>query len=416
MTIHEQEAEEALGKWSSSKYAGLDDGIHESVAGESRPWKSAHIGWLRNTQGVAYAEDGTVFVTIQHYIGDPYLYKVIPDESQTLIKDDLPTAGGKLDYNHHRGTLLWAREGEVMEIDKDGNVVNSLTTPNGTGFAGHWSGPDTFMLYHPNNHYVNELNWDGDELWSFGVYGTGGSDLSHLDHPHDVAPRTEGGGVVCDTRNSRILYVAEDGTVKRVNVLTRPTNVEFSYPSTSMAVSTDPSISGMPANAYPFWNLLIGGYEGVWWGQRQCAGNDLAVHPTNPLLLTATGQGTFLSNLRLFHRKPVIPSEWKPVHDQSIDAGATYSTPPLFVGPYDKMAVYSYGDQTHDVHIEKLRSVGWLKIENGTTQSYYDFDVPSMSADTLERYMTDYPFQIVRLTVENTGGASGTFDLWLNLE
>jgi len=160
--------EGALREWSPSKYALLDEmrnrGLLNVLEGQVVDWlEDKYTGWKFDPWGVAYAKDGAVFLTDQW---NPHLYLLDSDrDTLTLIKDDLSADSGCLDYNHARDTVLWAKGGDVREIDRGGSVVNSLSTGQG-GNAGHWSSENTFVLATgagaTYGHYAFEMDWDGE--------------------------------------------------------------------------------------------------------------------------------------------------------------------------------------------------------------------------------------------------------------
>jgi len=82
------------------------------------------------------------------------------------------------------------------------------------------------------------------------------------------------------------------------------------------------------------------------------------------------------------------------------------------------MSVYSVGDQTHDVTIERLRTDHNLHIGATAPPVYDDLDTLSLSANSLEGWHKNPSVRlfVVRLTVENTSGSSGTFNTWVSFK
>jgi len=338
--------------------------------------------------------------------------------SLTLIKDNLPANGGRLDYNHENDTVLWAGAGEVREIDKSGTVRNSLTTPQGTGQAGHWSDVDKFVLAHRNNAYANELDWNGNELWSFGVYDTVGHDLTHLGGSvWDIQKVSGPLYVIADEFNQRILFVDSDGNVSRVVMYNQPRKVE-QIPSPPMFLVTrgwDPRFPDMTA-----W---IDG----WHGRLRAiiphhVGTDISYHPTKPFVYFNTMGGTIEFRLDAFQNRCLMSQELKPIDRESIAAGDTFTSRPMVVAPWNRIGVYGYGDQTYKIHIEKLRGeVHALRIDDTVDgdgiPNWDEFDVTGeFAANTLGSYMTEYPLHAIRVVVENTSASDGTFDAWVSLK
>jgi len=412
---HKDNLEKCLEKWSASKYA-LSEFSPEQlipVEGLVKQWKNEYVGWSFDTLGVAYARDGAVFLTDQW---NPRLYLLDSDRNTlTLIKDDLPADGGGLDYNHARDTVLWAVDGEVREIDRSGEVVNSLSTGQG-GNAGHWSSKNTFVLVTgggADGHYAFEMDWDGNELWSFGTQGSSGSDLSHLNYPRDVCMHGNN-YLIADSNNDRLVEDGDgDGVAETVNVVSEPGNVEPIYPTSNILVSTGFS------NEYPWLTLLLGstGGDNKILGSVSAHSNDLSVHPKLPLFALVQHNAIEEIGLRSLKQRPLDPQELKPLDGVSIGAGNTYTTRPMVVAPYDKMSIYSKGDQSHDVTVERLRTNHNLDIE-ANTKSFDNFDTLSVSANSLGQWTKNPALRlfVVRLTVENTGGSSGTFNTWVSFK
>jgi len=405
-----------LEKWSASKYA-----LSEFSPGQSIPveglvpdWlENEYVGWSFDPFGVAYDRKGGLYLTDQY---NPHLYYLDPDRrSLTLIKDNLPSEGGNLDYNPVKDTVLWGKT-ELREINKSGEVVNSLSPSDVSGtwsfYIGHWSGKDTFVAYTSQKAF--EMNWDGQELWSFGELGTGGSDLSHLNAPADVCIHGGGNYLIVDRKNNRLLEDRDgDGTAERVVVVPEPNNVEPVWPTSSVLVSTAFS------NEYPWLTLLLGsiGGDNKILGSVSAHSNDLSVHPKLPLFALVQHNAIEEIGLRSLKQRPLDPQELKPLDGVSIGAGNTYTTRPMVVAPYDKMSIYSKGDQSHDVTVERLRTNHNLDIE-ANTKSFDNLDTLSVSANSLGQWTKNPASRlfVVRLTVENTGGSSGTFNTWVSFK
>jgi len=389
-------------------------GQHIPLEGDVEPWlEDEYIGWKFDPRGVTYARDGSIFLTDQY---NPHLYLLDADrETLTLIKDDLPADDGMLDYNHAKDTILWAGAGEVREINRNGRVVNSLTTGQG-GHAGHWSSKDTFVLATAggsDGHYAFEMNWEGDELWSFGTIGVAGEDLTHLNRPRDVCMHGND-YLIADSDNDRLVWDSDgDGTAEGVVVVSEPSTVEQVLPTSNILVSTKFS------NEYPWFILLLAsvGGDNKILGAVAGHSNDLSYHPTLfllPLVQHAAIEEVGLKSLR---EKPLDPQEVKPLDGVSIGAGDTVTTRPMVVAPYDKMTIYSKGDQDHDVTIERLRTHHNLYI-GANTKSFDDLDTMSVSANNLGVWNKNPAMRlfVVRLTVKNTGGSSGTFNTWVSFK
>jgi len=416
MSFSQKQHKDNLEDWSISRYA-LSEFSPEQlipVEGSVPDWlKGEYVGWSFDPFGVAYARDGAVFLTDQW---NPRLYLLDSDRNTlTLIKDDLPADGGCLDYNHARDTVLWAKAGDVLEVDRSGEVVNSLSTGQG-GNAGHWSSKNTFVLATSggaDGHYAFEMDWDGNELWSFGTQGSSGSDLSHLNYPRDVCMHGNN-YLIADSNNDRLVEDGDgDGVAEAVNVVSEPGNVEPIYPTSNILVST------LFSNEYPWLTLLLGstGGDNKILGSVSAHSNDLSVHPKLPLFALVQHSAIEEIGLRALKQRPLDPQELKPLDGESIAAGGTVTTRPMVVAPYDKMSVYSVGTQTHDVTVERLRTDHNLYI-GANTKSFDDLDTMSVSANSLGQWTKNPALRlfVVRLTVENTGGSSGTFNTWVSFK
>jgi len=398
-------AKEALEEGISLKSLGQ----LEAVEGDVPSWLvNQYLGWNFNPGGVAYDSLGGLYLTDQN---NPHLYYMSPDRQRlTLIKNDLPANGGQLDYNHVKDTVLWAQDGYVKEIDKDGNVKNSLSTGQG-GQAGHWSGEGKFVLANPSEHYAFEMDWDGNELWSFGEYGTSGNDLSHLNSPKDVCIQGPNNYAVADTYNHRIMRDDDgDGTAEHVTIVPLVRNVEPVRPTSQVLVSTY-----FPQRTM-WWVLLLESLAGDNKVRGALPGhsNDLAVHPTEPLVALLQCAAFEETSLRAFKYKGREPQEVKPLDSRSIDAGDTFTSDPILVWPYGRISIYTYGDQSHDLTIERVRTHHNLEITGNVPATYDDLDTMSVSADTLKGWHTEVPLTVIRVRVKNTGDDSGSFSVWVS--
>jgi len=362
--------------------------------------------WHQNSKGVAVDGEGNVYYTAK----DNKLYRISADfEERETLTTGLPTDSGTLDYNHLEDTILWALNGEVREIDANtGEVLHSLSTPHGTGQAGHWSGKDTFLLAHPNNHYVNELNWAGDELWSYGTYGTSGASSDLLNTPKDVAMGLRGNRLIADKMNNRILNIS-DTTFNKGLIVNYPKTLSVTV-NGGFLVASDPHQGGNMANPY---SLIKTNWHGNFRSQYPLKAGDIACQPNSPYAWISGGAGTRrISHTRIFRADP---QSFHPIVSESVGAGDTYTTPPFFLGDYTKIGLYSYGDQSHDITIEKKSQKEGLLVKSFPV-TYRDLTTVSASANTLSENTFAVPLYLFRLRLKNTGSASGTFDVRVKLK
>lgn len=98
--------------------------------------------------------------------------------------------GAKADYNENLGRVLISdyENDRLLEVDYDTkDVLNEITSYESGDFyrprAEYNPFNDNILVADRNNHYVAEIERDGTEIWSYGVYGTSGADMSHLDRP-----------------------------------------------------------------------------------------------------------------------------------------------------------------------------------------------------------------------------------------
>jgi len=340
--IKKEGREEPIGKFMEGRRHW---GQHRMVEGSSMgSWlRDQYLGWNFDPLGIAYTREGGIFLTDER---DTRLFFMNPERNTlNLINDNLPASGGRLDYNPVNDTVLWAKDGEVREYDEQGNVVNSLSTGQ-SGYAGHWAGKDTFVLVTHDDatygHYAFKMDWEGNELWSFGTKGSSGSSLTELNKPFDIEQYGEASYLIADQKNHRLLVVGSDGTVNLVAMMTAPRQVEHVRPCSNILVSTT------YYKEFLQWIFLVGSIGGdnpLLGGLGGHHANDLAAHPTKPFFLFPEHSGVLETSYRALGSHQQQPVEKYPLRDVSIGAGETVETRPQFVAFYDKFSVWSQGTQ-----------------------------------------------------------------------
>jgi len=207
MTIHEQEAEEALGKWSSSKYA------------VSKKERITHRIWRNNFEDFvsAYPVSDEEVIISRYTLDKVERYNYFTGEL-VWNQDGLNGPRG-IDYDQNTGRLVVPYSNGVAILDSEtGKIVKNVTSSGGNDLTGSevmdvFFSPDDLnrvvfcLLY---KHVLIKYDTKTDsEVARFGVWGTSGGDLSHLNNPCGVAlARTD--YFVCDTSNHRMLRISED--------------------------------------------------------------------------------------------------------------------------------------------------------------------------------------------------------------
>ena len=123
-----------------------------------------------------------------------------------------------------RGTFLLVfcnrvREVDIIEIDRQGRLLWFLPPNCGEiGLAGsvQWLPTDTLLIADPFRHVVVEIDRSGNVIWQFGEAGKPSNALSRLSSPGSARILPDGQRVIADTRNHRVLLVAEDGTSRQL--------------------------------------------------------------------------------------------------------------------------------------------------------------------------------------------------------
>jgi len=134
-------------------------------------------------------------------------------------------------YNERLNTVLIAdtRNNRVLEVDYATKNILHVLTSSALGPFGQIGcaeyGRTGILIADVDNHYVAEVDWNGNVLWSFGVYGVPGNDLTHLSSPRSI-DFTWNRYVIADFDNDRVLMVGSDGTVSEMIPIGWPHHVK----------------------------------------------------------------------------------------------------------------------------------------------------------------------------------------------
>jgi len=438
--MYEPEAEEALKKWSSNRYA--------LFKGMGLTWQ---LPSAFGSRGLVEA-DGSTFRKFDrsepYVVGDVHCIDRIDEDTFVVqwIGLDNPNAGlteitrdyeknweidlgsgvmfNGADYNPHSDTVLSARNDEVVEVDRDGNVLRTLGAAGGNDFSNKihqiswdkrmWDlGPSDRGIWvsDGNNHWVALANFDGDLLWDFGVYGTSGTDDTHLGSPrHASAGYTPGTGsyvAIADTGNHRVLLVDYDTE----NVLNR-----IMYPSPTWSMIHQNSLVSITGWKGEYGPPLFVNKDKLRWARLPIFDAVNSVRVYGDKILTCGGAFTKAAAGGAFEIDLSRYNFWLPPRNptffdgKSLGANETAISPLIVpLGVYD-VTIYFIAtqDASYDVEVARTDACAFRSWE-----TYHSSG--TISANTLD--VTKVTGGSYMLRVEPTmGGTSGDVSMWAVME
>lgn len=254
--------------------------------------------------------------------------------------------------------------------------------------------------------YAAEVDWSGTEYWSFGVWGTSGSDLSHLNatgHGIEYIYSDWLGHTyfISDMRNHRVLEVNDAG------------NVERWYPCRyPRMVTQHPYIKNIGIGSEGSVGYLIEGHHG-----------DLRYYTphrtnfVNPTIYDTVFAGWYhygfeydLRSVRPW-RKPLGGKE-----EFSLNANEESTTIPIHGMGVNQVTVYARSTQSATLNIYYPNSLpmrGKYSLSLDPSEPWIQADSVSLSANTLATYPFSNPLIMMGASIE-MGGTAGDAELWIN--
>jgi len=444
MSMYEEEAKRALSEWASSKYAlfkgmGLtwqlpsafgSRGLVEADGSTFRKFDRSKPYLVGDVHCIDRIDEDT-FVAMWYQLKSPDPSTGLTEITRDYEKNwevDLGSGGAfsGADYNPHSDTVLSARDDEVIEVDRSGNILRTLGSAGGNDFSGYlrqitwdrrmWDlAPSERGVWvsDRDNHWVALANFNGDLLWDFGVYGTSGSDDTHLNQPlHASAGYTESDGIgsyvaIADNQNHRVLLVDFDTK----NVLNR---VMYPCPTWSMIHQNSlVSITGWKGEYGP---PLFVNKEKLRWGRLPIFDAVNSIRVYDDRILTCGGAYTKAAAGGAFEIDLSRYNFWLPQRNptfydaETLSANETVTSPPIVpFGLYD-VTVYFIAtqDASYDVEVARTDATAFKSWE-----TYHSS--PTISANTLD--VTKVTGGSYMLRVKPTmGGTSGDVSMWAVME
>jgi len=426
--MYEPEAEEALGKWSSSRYA-----VSELVQRRHIKWwlqgnsKMDHLGtekFPRKPPNIAYfplwAEDtwrlnGEKNVLVADCFGGAQVYEVDRHslEIQWSFGEFLEPGSDEEHLDGPRAVIPAPTRDSIIISDYNNERILEVRYPEGTvknkltsvasgsiGRAfGQWDpATERLLVAMPQHHYVAEVDWDGTEHFTHGVYDTSGTDLSHLDSPQFLEWGTPDSFKIADLGNHRIL-TKDRGAAAGVSYITNsPRCVRIMKGSNYCAATLD-----------DFTTVAEGG--------------DIFWHwPEGSRMVSLTDWGTALVNRHHSIWEVDIQSqpEWrKPKQEKymdgvSLDANETSDWHPFYAWGCDRIVANAYCTEAAELEILCLEPPGRALVGcQEWPPPWRTYDTVSVSADTLETYGIANPSgtMAVRVTMGSTAGVANVWVL-----
>lgn len=250
MSFSQKQHKENLEKWASSKYAAFEKGVIWYLYGDQYALSKNERGdppWIGSS---AFMNAGQRLKNGNTMICDfaaNCVYEVTRDHDVVWSFGEFGVSGSDDEHLYHphfvsvdedAGKVLIADSvnDRVLEVDYETkDVLHELTSID----SGDIQDPHS-VCYTPQgnimvallgNHYIVEVDWAGNEVWSWGTWNTSG----HTENPERLnnptaafpyPPRRDEYAVISDYRNDRALWVLEDGTVDYKVVAPSPECVE----------------------------------------------------------------------------------------------------------------------------------------------------------------------------------------------
>jgi len=416
--MYEPEAEEALGKWSSSKYAELEGEPPVNTA-----WRRGGVKWLhvdrlswqdeeaphilRNPQWVEKTWD-------DNYLCGDFLggeVRILSPAYETVWSYDMPGKDPYLTHEHPTKDYIlisdW-QDDKVIEVDRsDKSVLNSLTSSDLGSFDNPMArydmdNPDRIFVADYGNHVAEELSWDGTVHNSFGEYGTAGSDATHLDSPRFASPNALGGVVgIADQGNDRILLLESDWTtISRNMVVTGARSIVRAGRRTNLICGMGQSGAAMLEAASPFW-----------WPQTPQNSTFASWAGNLSVLLRRHGMVEETDIRSRFQRRGEVRPHPKELASAttSLAANATSDPKIFWTFTHEKTVIAALSTESATLEILALEGSGGIGAEN-TPRTWHTYDEVSMTADEPEFYVVTggMPVMAGRVTM---GGTAGNYSL-----
>jgi len=267
------------------------------------------------------------------------------------------------------------------------------------------------VLCDRDNHYAAAVDWTGTEYASFGVWGTPGSDDTHLNTPYMVSELPVGTGadntVVADHDNHRLLLLDEDFGLRYSDILPLPRSVHI-----------DPK-RGYPAVG----SWYLGGAIELGDGSLHfCApfGTTFCSRVHDGIIWRRHGfivHQSFRPGLYRDEIRYADPRTFKFLDSVSLDANASSDYCPFAPQFFERTTVKALTDQDATLEIYTMET----PARNGTgiclrpstvPPTWQSYDSVSLTANTPEHYVLNRPLGVMAARI-TMGATAGTADLWV---
>lgn len=277
-----------------------------------------------------------------------------------------------------------------------------------------WANIKPWLICDLDNHYAAAIDRDGAESYSFGVWGSPGSDDTHLDTPQAVAPNervTPSGMVIADTGNERVLHINAAGAIQ-----------------TNLIVPQVQSVH----------NILEGHESNVAFSSWQHTGlveiGDGCPHYRVPLgsrfaTLTRDPSVIYRRHAMIIEdsvrpgigrpaSKPSEPRVFKRMDSVSLDANASGDYYPFWPMVRESCTIKALTTQDADLEIYSLQTAqlgigsGRTLVADSTPATWNEYDTVSLTADTPQFYKINEGLGVMAARI-TMGGTAGNANLWV---
>lgn len=280
----------------------------------------------------------------------------------------------------------------------------------GSGVAYDPDNVDNFWVAQYSKHVVLKLDWYGNVLKQFGVYGVPGNDNTHLNGPNGVSltQRQSSGALwvaVADQINNRVLILNGDAvTINNMFPFPKP-SVSFLMGGRLLAVYNS-------RNAIPAYGAFILDEQYPIW--HYSSNSDCFIsHPQIPWRMMVSWSENMMREININRfapyrsGAPISASLYKTI---AATLGTDYPSRPILTWFRRNSTVFIKATQAGTLQIQVPRTLGVEDTWDGTWETY---DTAAIVANTLLSYTPAGEMGIYRVSVNLA--VNGTIYGWVNL-
>jgi len=432
---HDEEMRKrALFEWASSRYAPLEGkpigeswregvlwflGNSPRTQAEGRgdsPFMAYSLGWVEKlpngnylvADGAAPKGSGTVIEVAPNY-------DIEWSYGEWRKTNKLSQSVRMAQYLPEKDSYIISDAGNerVIQVDKSSKDVEEELTSIDSGTLrepiARWDWEKgNLLLVDYEQHYFAEVDWTGDEKTSFGVFGTAGSDATHLDTPQGVDMARGVDAIIADHGNDRLITV-DAGTAQRIFITPNVRSVhriyeEGGYPlQANYAVGCPQHLGFLFENSGDVWNWMPLGARFV------TISKDLTG------IFRRHGPAWELDFRAWKRMQRTARQPWSETFMDSVTlgAGASGDMYPFYTFPWREVTVRAVSTQAATLDIYALRTASGQIWSADIPATWDEYDSVSLSAGVPNQYRVPggAPTMAAQVTM---GGTQGDVSLWIS--